>query len=304
MSVTNKTKKDLLKEIDQLRKQVHELMSMQNHSAIEEEHEIPNLPLKMILEKAQEAIVVIQDGRHKYANKKASEINGYSIKEMYDKHFKDTVHPDDHIQVLKANILRLHGNTIKYRYRIIDNKGQIKNLESFGIGIEWERKPATLCFVTDITTQINAENALKEKKIALEQTNTALNILLKHREKDLTEVEEKVVNNMKELILPYIAKLKTLRLSSDIASYIDILEKHANEITSPFMQKISHKYSNLTPREIQIAILIKDGKTTKEICEILNLADNTVNNHKKNIRKKLGLKSREDNLRSYLLSFT
>ncbi len=137
----------------------------------------------------------------------------------------------------------------------------------------------------------------------LEQTNTALNILLKHREKDLTEVEEKVVNNVKELILPYIEKLKALRLNPEVSYYIDIIEKHTNEVTSPFLMKMSRQFSNLTPREIQVASLIKDGKQTKEICEILNLAVNTVDNYRKSIRKKLGLKSRKENLRSLLMSF-
>ena len=129
-------------------------------------------------------------------------------------------------------------------------------------------------------------------------------MLLKHRQNDLNEVEEKVVNNIKELVFPYIARLKALRLTPEASYYVDIIEKHANEITSPFLMKMSRRFSNLTPREIQVASLIKDGRQTKEICEILNLAVNTVDNYRKSIRKKLGLKSRKENLRSLLMSFS
>jgi len=275
---------------------------MQDAQIATNDHNVPNFPIELILEKAQEAIVVIQNGRHKYVNKRAAEITGYSVEEMRNKHLKDTIHREDYDKVISSNMARLRGNALKYRHRIFDKNGQLKHLESFGTGISWEGKPATLCFVTDITAQINAENELREKSVILEQTNTALNVLLKHREKDLRTVEENIVSNIKELVLPYVENLKVLHLSPDTAANVDIIEKHLNEVLSPFLAKLTHRYCNLTPREIQIAALIKDGKTTKEICKILNIAAHTVDNHRKNVRRKLGLESREMNLRSFLMS--
>ena len=66
---------------------------------------------------------------------------------------------------------------------------------------------------------------------------------------------------------------------------------------------MSNQHIKLTPREVQIASLIKDGKTTKEIAEMLNLEVTTINNHRGRIRRKLDLKGKERNRRSYLLSF-
>jgi len=210
-------------------------------NGLREDHTIKHLAIDIILETAQEAIVVIQDGLNKYSNQKAAEISGYSIEELQDKPITETVFPDDYEKVIGAYSGRLQGDAIKYRHRITDKNGEIKFLESYGIRILWEGEPAALCFLTDVTAQITMEKALKEKTTIVEETNTALNVLLKHREKDLNEVEEKVVNNIKELVLPYIERLKALHLTPEASYYVDILEKHANEITSPFLMKADNR---------------------------------------------------------------
>jgi DNA-binding CsgD family transcriptional regulator len=89
---------------------------------------------------------------------------------------------------------------------------------------------------------------------------------------------------------------------SDELSYLNILESNLKEIISPFAFKLSSNYLNLTPKELQIAGLIKDGKQDKEITELLNISIDTVQFHRKNIRKKLGIYGKGKNLRAYLLS--
>jgi len=157
--------------------------------------------------------------------------------------------------------------------------------------------------IRDITDSKIAENELKEKTANLEAANTALKVLLKHREEDRNEIENKFVRNINEMVLPYIEKLKVTGLTSAQVRYVDIAEKHLNEVVSPFLVKMSNKHGKLTPREVRIASLIKDGKTSKEIAEMLNLEVTTINNHRARIRRKLDLKGKERNLRSYLLSF-
>ena len=83
---------------------------------------------------------------------------------------------------------------------------------------------------------------------------------------------------------------------------MDIVETHLNDIISPFLQRMSALNIMLTPQEIQVASLVKDGKSSKEIAEVLNVAETTVHFHRKNLRDKLGLKNRRANLRAFLLS--
>lgn len=174
---------------------------------------------------------------------------------------------------------------------------------------EWGEMVQLLELTLDITERKQAEQALREKEAELvlktnnlEEVNTALRVLLKRREEDKGELEEKVLSNVKQLVVPYIERLKKTTLDTNQMSCVDILESNLKEIVSPFSCKLSSKYLGLTPTEIRVANLVKEGKTTKEIAEFMHLSGKTIECHRDNIRKKLGLKNRKMNLRTYLLS--
>jgi len=147
-----------------------------------------------------------------------------------------------------------------------------------------------------------AEETLEKQTQKLEEANAALKILLRHRDQDKKEFEEKVIFNVKELVFPYVEKLKTNQLNDSQMVYLDIVESHLNDIIAPFLHRLSSKYTDLTPSEIKVANFVKDGKTTKEIAELLNLSTGAVEFHRNNLRKKLGLRNKKTNLRSHLLS--
>ena len=145
-----------------------------------------------------------------------------------------------------------------------------------------------------------AELQVQTKEV--QEVNSALRVLLKRRDEDKRELEDKVLFNMKELALPYLEKLKVSGLKGRQISYLSILESNLEEIISPFGYSLSSRYLNLTPAEIQVANLTKQGKTSKEIAEFLNLSDRTIGFHRANIREKIGIKNKKVNLRAHLLS--
>jgi nitrate/nitrite-specific signal transduction histidine kinase len=105
---------------------------------------------------------------------------------------------------------------------------------------------------------------LENKTERLEEVNAAMKVLLEHSEMYKQELEEKVLSNIKELFDPYLEKLEGG--TSDIRKiYLSIIRSNIDEIISPFTRKLSSKYLNLTPSEIRIANLVKQGKTSKEI---------------------------------------
>lgn len=163
--------------------------------------------------------------------------------------------------------------------------------------------------VVDISKRKEAERALQrreeELKIRnreLEELNTALEVLLRKREEDKKELEEKVLANMKNLVVPHIEKLRESPLSAQQMHYLETLEASLNEIISPFAHSLTTKYLNLSFVETQVAAYVKAGKRTKEIAELMNLSTKTIDTHRKNIRKKLGIKNGKNNLRAFLLS--
>jgi len=148
------------------------------------------------------------------------------------------------------------------------------------------------------------EQELREQKQTLEETNVALKVLLKRREMDKLDLEQKFLINVKQMVFPYMDKLKNTRLNPRTKTYIEIVDQHLNDIISPLLQRLSAASIFLTPQEIQVATLIKDGKTSKEIAEILNVSDTTIHFHRKNLRTKFGLKNQKTNLRTYLMSLS
>jgi DNA-binding CsgD family transcriptional regulator len=146
------------------------------------------------------------------------------------------------------------------------------------------------------------EQELEEKSRNLQDANAALRVLLKRREDDKIELEEKVICNVRELILPYLENLKITPLDSQQLNQLNILERNTNEIISPFLRTLSTRYPNLTPMEIKVINFIKEGRTTKEMAELLSASARTVEVHRDNIRKKLGLRNKKANLKSHLMA--
>ena len=146
------------------------------------------------------------------------------------------------------------------------------------------------------------DDLLETKTRDLEEVNAALRVLLKKREEDKTELEEKVLSNVTQVIEPYVEKLKKTQLDERQKDYLSVLESNLGDIISPFSRAVSARYLNLTPAELQVANLVKQGKTTKEIAGLLNLSRETIGFHRRNIREKIGIKSKKANLRTQLLS--
>lgn len=148
------------------------------------------------------------------------------------------------------------------------------------------------------------EKELEAQSYHLQEVNTALGVLLKKRETDKKELEENVLINVRRLVFPYLEKLKKNLSDAKQETLISIMESNLNDIISPFANQFSSKYLNFTPMEIRIANLIKEGRKNKEIAELLNSSVGTILTHRHHIRKKLGLKKKKINLRTYLLSLS
>jgi len=189
--------------------------------------------------------------------------------------------------------------------------GQVRTIEMRISNTEWRGESAKLVILRDVTERKLAEIMLRwahdelerrvrERTAELEETNTALKVLLKRREEDRKNTEENIICNVREIILPYLEKLKNTRLDVQQKVFLNILENNVNEIISPFVRNLFWHFSKLTPMEVQIAALLQDGKTAKEMAELLNVSINTIKSHKANLRNKLGLKNKDVNLRTFL----
>ncbi len=147
------------------------------------------------------------------------------------------------------------------------------------------------------------EKELKAQSQHLEEVNTALRVLLKQRENDKRELADNLQANVSELVAPYLSQLQKTRLNTRQQTLLRIIASNLDNIVSPFIRKLSVRHAGLTPMEVRVANLVKEGKTNKEIAELLSISKNTVLFHRHNIRKKLGLTNQGINLRTHLLTF-
>lgn len=189
-----------------------------------------------------------------------------------------------------------------YEYHMIDSQGRIRSVLTTVSIIPGTKK--NVSSVMDVTELKEVEKELIGKSENLAELNTALKVLLKQREDDKRELETTLLSNVKELVLPYIEKIRQSGMDKRHMVYVDLLESNLENILSPFSRMLSAKYMHLTPKEIQVANFIKDGKSSKDIAGLLNVSSSAVDVYRYRIRSKLGLNNKKVNLRSYLTSIS
>jgi PAS domain S-box-containing protein len=271
-----------------------------------------------------EAIFISENGYCIDANQRAAEMFGINNDELIGMFGTDVIAAESK-ETVKHHML----NDYQAPYEVIAQKkdGTRFHVEIRGRIAMYRGRKVRITVVRDINERKIAEDALvkahkelerkvdartfelaeanrqlKDKADNLKEANIALNVLLKKREDDKKELEEKILLNVKELVVPYLKKLRKSGLNDRQKTLTDILDSNLNGIISPFLFTLSAKYASLTPKEIRVANLVRDGKTTKEIARLLISSTDTIDFHRKNIRKKLGLQNTKSNLRSYLLS--
>jgi len=185
-----------------------------------------------------------------------------------------------------------------YEYHLIDSQGRTRNVISTVSIIPGTKKHVSSAI--DITELKEAEKQLIRKSEDLAELNTALKVLLKQREDDRMELEKTLLSNVKALVLPYIEKIRQCGVDKKYLIYVDLLASNLENILTPYSRTLSAKYMSLTSKEVEVAGLIKDGKSSKEIADMLNVSSSCIDIHRYHIRTKLGLNHKRANLKTYL----
>ncbi|MBN1615478.1 MAG: PAS domain S-box protein [Deltaproteobacteria bacterium] len=270
--------------------------------------------LQEIVDLTSDWIWEIDDqGSYTFVSTRIKELAGYAPEELIGKPYSVILHPDAAKRVVEmlgkswerrepaaffeSTVLHKDGSHIFIEASgtpILDNQGNFRGYRGVCRNITMRKQAETLLKLR--------EEELENERVNLEETNAALRVLLRQRENDKRELEEKLLVNAEELIQPYVAKLKASLLDSRQKACLDVLESHLKDLISPFLHKMKSQFMNLTPMEIKVASLIKDGRTTKEMAALLNVSDRSVEFHRHHIRVKLGLNNRKVNLQTYLAS--
>jgi len=126
---------------------------------------------RLVVDNANEGIVITQDGMLKFANPSISQFTGYSENTIKETSILDLIHPDDRQMVIEHHRKRMSGEEIPrtYAFRMIDRNGHTRWIRNNGVLVEWEGRPATLNFLLDNTERKKALDALAESEAKYRQ---------------------------------------------------------------------------------------------------------------------------------------
>lgn len=270
----------------------------------EEAYRNAELRYRTLFEQSPNGILLIdsETGKIIDANETAHRQLGYTREEFTALEVSgyEAVEAPEEITKLIQQVIRDGSDDFETRHRT--KSGEIRNVRVWAKTVQLSDRIFFYAIYQDITNRKEAENEILEKSKALEELNTALKVLIAHHKNDQSEFEERVVSNIRVRVIPYIEKLKQTRLDINQTAFLEIIERSFRDISSPFLKLISSEHFRFTPKEVEIVSLIKEGKTTKEIAQILGIGKRTVDSYRDSIRSKLDLANKKVNLRTYLLS--
>jgi DNA-binding NarL/FixJ family response regulator len=151
---------------------------------------------------------------------------------------------------------------------------------------------------------LDQQKALVEKTVCLEKANAALKSLLEQREIEIKATEQTMVGNLKRFVFPYLDELESRSSDRRASAYLNSIRTNIERLISPISNSLGGAYRDLTPAEIKVADLVRQGESTKSIAAMLATSPSTVEKHRNSIRRKLNIVNKKSNLHAYLNSLS
>ena len=272
------------------------------------ELESANHRMEVLLNAPTDSMALVDlDGVVLAANPLAAKRHGMKLEEFVGKCVYDLL-TKKLAKSRKAKLNRVIKT--KKRVRFTDKRGKSTFDNSFYPIFDNDRNVIQLAiYAKDVTAEVEFREELEEKTRELESksellgdANMALKIMLQKSHENREEIEAEVMATLKKMVVPLVLKIKKSEISLSVMEYIDRLENNLKYLSSPFSRNLSFEYITLSPKEIQVANLIRDGKTTREIAEELGMKPGTVEFYRNNIREKIGIRGKKIRLRTHLLN--
>jgi len=154
------------------------------------------------------------------------------------------------------------------------------------------------------TTTADLNVAKKEARSLrqnLKKVNDAMRVLIADFQEQKRSLEERIVSNFQIAIEPIVGQLKAMNMPPSQQYLLETLDFGIKHITSYYGINVAKMGGGLTPRELEICQMILHGRNSREIAETLGVAYQTVIVHRKNIRKKFGIKKTKHNLATFVM---
>jgi PAS domain S-box-containing protein len=255
---------------------------------------------RLVLENVPAFIAICdKNKRYRFVNKNYAELVGLSPWQIIGQKCRDIL-GHEIFRIAGPQIDKvLSGENVSWEFQAVFNDGQKRWLSCSYIPHinEKERVDTFYAFITDI-------DMLRRSRDKLKKTNDAMEILLEHREQEKRDLSETIMTNISKEIQPYLDQIAKDAIPDSAKKTLKVIQTRLMDIISPYTHRLSCSHYNLTPTEIRVANLIRQGNTSKEIAGLLNVSNSTLSFHRYNIRKKMGLVNNKVNLHIYLKSLS
>lgn len=256
------------------------------------------------------------DGIHTYSNRAVERILGYGIDDVLG-HSVTELWTDDSKNtetLIWFKKTLASGNGWKnFQGQFKHKNGSVVIMESTAIPILGSNDELTgyRGIDRDITIRKKTEDELLQQQQQLEKNiekrttelqkkNVVLQDVLTHLTEEKFNIRKQITTNIERVMMPLVRRLKKRVLKENL-TIVHLLETELHELAFSSTTVLA-AYTRLSPREIEICNMVKNGLTSKEIAVELNISPTTVHKHRQRIRVRFGLSNKKTNLRSYLLS--
>ncbi len=260
---------------------------------------------RMLSEAAIEGVIIHENGKIIDLNESAARMTGRDRSELIGYNAFDLMEQESS-KYVQERVIEGYDEPIEVVG--LKNDGSRFPAEILGRNIVYHGQTVRIVVFRDITRRKKIENDLRQageeleaERQAMENKNIALSELLNQIKVEKEALQNAFQANIKNVILPQLLRIKD-KIEPRQQKQFEHLERELETVTSEFSDKTRDIYSKLTPREVEICRMIKNGFLSKEISQILNVSILTVHKHRELIRKKLGIKNKKINLSSYLQS--
>ncbi|PCJ58482.1 MAG: hypothetical protein COA79_13260 [Planctomycetota bacterium] len=232
-----------------------------------------------------------------------------NLEDVLGLNFLDFIENEDETNFLKDLDSAFDGIGAYNQYKILSSQKNIKwvDINIVPLKSSTNSKETVLCLALDVTEKREVQIKLKEsedelyhQKMELEKKNITLNELHQKAELKYFEIEERIKTNSTKLLVPILERMEAI--SPGNKKYCEMIINTLNELSNSFTHKFTHELSNLSPKEIEICHLIRNGMSSRGISNSLSLSERTIHTHRNNIRKKLGIARKGINLTTHLQS--
>ena len=145
----------------------------------------------------------------------------------------------------------------------------------------------------------NYEEKLKEVEKELSENEITLHTLAKNIDRIKLNTQKKILKRISSEVFPLLNELKSDKISDKTRAKLEIITTRLKMIM-PIPSNPYRVLTSLSPMEVRIASMIKDGYKSRDIASLLCISLDTVKTHRRNIRLKLELNNKPISLSSYL----